>query len=53
MLPTPTLNPDNNQVLFKYLQDVSTNSQLVISVLQIIIEEGRIVHHELWNSGRQ
>ena len=23
LLPTPTLNPDNNQALFKYLKDVS------------------------------
>ena len=38
LLPAPTLNPDNNQVLFKYLQDVSTNSQFAIIVLQIIIE---------------
>ena len=42
MLPTPNLNPDNNKVLFKDLQDVYTNSQFAISVLQIIIEERRI-----------
>ena len=28
MLTTPILNPDNNQVLFKYLRDVSENSQI-------------------------
>ena len=38
LLPTTTLNPDNNQALFKYLHEVSMNSQLSISVLQILIE---------------
>ena len=37
MLLTPTLNPDNNQLLFKYLQDMSMNAQLAISVFKILI----------------
>ena len=36
--PTPTLNLDNNQALYKYLRDVSTNSQFAIYVLQILIK---------------
>ena len=34
LLPTPTLNADKNQLLFKCLQDVSINSQFEISVLK-------------------
>ena len=49
LLSTPTLNPDNNLVLFKYLQEMSTNSQFAISVLQIIIEERITAHREYWN----
>ena len=33
LLPTPTLNPNNNQVLLKYLRDINTNSQFTISGL--------------------
>ena len=33
LLPTTDLNTDKNNALFKYLQDVSTNSQFEISVL--------------------
>ena len=43
------MNPDNNQVLFKYLRDVYKNSQFAISVLQIIIEERITAHREYWN----
>ena len=46
LLPTPNLNTDNNQVLFKYLRDVSTNFQFAIPVLQITIEERRTAHCE-------
>ena len=33
LLTTPTLNPDDNKVLFKYLRDVSTNYQFSIYIL--------------------
>ena len=52
-LTTPSLNPDNNQAFFKYLQDVSKNSQFAISVLQIIIEDRRTAHRERWNKVKQ
>ena len=45
LLTTPTWNTDNNQALFKYLQDVSKNSQFPIFILQILIEESRTAHH--------
>ena len=53
LLPTPTLNPDNNQALFKYLRDVPMNSQFAISVLNILLEERRIAHCKYWNKGKQ
>ena len=53
LLRIPTMNPDNNQVLFKYLRDMSTNSQFAISVLQIRTEERITSHRERWNKGRQ
>ena len=53
LLPTPTLNSDNNQELFKYLRDVSTNPQIEISTLQIRIEEGITVHSKHWNKIQQ
>ena len=46
LLLTPTLNPDNNHALFKYLRDVSMNSQLAISVLQTLLEESRTAHRK-------
>ena len=53
LLPTPTLNPDNNQALFKYLRDVPMNSQFAISVLNILLEERRTAHCKYWNKGKQ
>ena len=53
LLPTPTLNPDNNQYCFKYLRYVSTKSQFVIYVLNILIEERRTSHRKCWNKGKQ
>ena len=44
LLPKPTLNTDTNQALFKYLQEMSMNSQSLILVLKIPIEE-RITAH--------
>ena len=49
LLSTPTLNPDNNQLLFDYLRDMYKNSQFAISVLQIIILERITAHLERWN----
>ena len=37
LLPTPTVDPEKNQELFKYLRGLSANSQLAIYLLQIII----------------
>ena len=37
LLLTPTLNPNKNQALFKYLLYASTNSQFTISILEILI----------------
>ena len=53
LLPTPTLNHDNNQALSQYLRDVSMYSQFAISVLQIIIEEIITAHSGLWNKEKQ
>ena len=53
LLLTPNLNIDNNQLLFKYLRDMSTDHQFVISILKIIIEERRTAHHKIWNKGKQ
>ena len=39
-------------MLFKYLLDVSTNSQFPISVLQILLEKRITKHRERWNKGR-
>ena len=47
------MNPDNNQALFNYLRDVSTNSQFTISVLKILIEESRTAHHKRWKKVNQ
>ena len=41
LLPTPTLNPDNNKMLFNYLRDVYKHSQFAIYVLQTLMEERR------------
>ena len=53
MLRTPTLNPDKNQALFKYLEDVYTNYQFAIFILQILIEESRTAHRKIWNEGKE
>ena len=53
LLPIPTLNPDDNQVLFKQLWYMYTNSWFAISSLQIIIEERRKAHREHWNKLKQ
>ena len=47
------MNPDNNQAVFKYLQDMSKTYQLAIPLLQIIIEQRKTAHHERWNKGKQ
>ena len=52
LLPTPGLNPDNSQALFKYLRDVSTSYQFTISVFKTIIIEMRTAHRERWNKGK-
>ena len=51
LLESPTLNPGNNEKLFKYLRDVSTNSTFMTAVLKIIVEERQTAHRERWNNG--
>ena len=47
---SPTLTPSNNKERYKYLRDVSTNSNFMTAVLKIIVEERRNAHRERWNN---
>ena len=49
----PTLNDPNNNALYNYLRDVSTESTFAISVLQILIEERRLLHQQRINKDRK
>lgn len=52
MSPTPILNIETNSFLFNYLRDLSTDSTLSLSVLQILIEERRTAHRDRQNKGK-
>ena len=53
LLPTPTLNSDDSQGLFMYLQYLSTNYQFTILLLKILLEENITAHRGLWNKGKK
>ena len=50
--PTPILNTETNSSLFNYLRDVSTFSNFLLSILQILIEERRTAHKDRKNKGK-
>lgn len=45
----PPLNDKSNNALYNYLRDVSTESTFAISILQILIEERRLMHQTRLN----
>ena len=49
LIQTPTTLNQGNCGLYEYLRPVSNNSQFATSILQILIEEKRTAHGELWN----
>ena len=52
MAGPPTLNPSNQSAVYKYLRDVSNDSNFATSVLQVLIEERRTAHRNRWNTDR-
>ena len=48
----PNINYNNQSALYKYLRDVSNDSQFAISVLQVLIEERQTAHCSRWNKDR-
>ena len=48
----PTINDSSQSALYTYLRDVSNDSQFLISVLQVLIEERRTAHCDRWNNKR-
>ena len=47
--PTPLLNSESNNTLFNHLREVSTDSVVSLSILQVLIEEHRNSHRERHN----
>ena len=47
--PTPSLNDENNSALFQYMRNVSTDSTFTLSMLHILIKEGRTKYCEQYN----
>ena len=48
----PTPNDSNNNALYDYLRNVSTDSKFATSILQILIEERRMNHQKRLNKNR-
>ena len=49
---TPDLNDADHSALYSYLRDVSIDSTLATSVLQVLIEEIRTAYYNIWNIKR-
>ena len=45
----PSMNSKDHSVLNSYLRDVSNDSTLATSILQVLIEERRTAHRTRWN----
>ena len=50
--PTPNLNNVHNSALLSYLRSVSTDSDLALSVLQILIRNFSAAHCERYNKDK-
>ena len=48
----PNINCNDQSALYKYLCDVSNDSQFSISVLQVLNEKRRTAHCSRWNKDR-
>ena len=46
------LNDESNSILYKYLQNVSSDAEFTTSVAQVLVEEQQEAHIQQWNQGK-